>query len=79
MSLYDAAPADCHVRYHPDYQVHAASSTRTYYKQFPTVIQVAQHYFIEAQLLEFFTNGMVFGWYVTGVFVATSYHLPLRF
>jgi hypothetical protein len=45
-----------------NYSVHKATSTRTYYQQFPEVIQVAQHFFIETKLIELFTNGTVFGW-----------------
>jgi hypothetical protein len=58
------SPSDCHFRYYHNYRVHKATSKRMYYGSVPEYIQVAQHYFFEADLLEFFANAMVFGWYV---------------
>ncbi|EDR00638.1 uncharacterized protein LACBIDRAFT_333942 [Laccaria bicolor S238N-H82] len=52
----------CKRRYHHNYIVHNSSNTRTYYGDVPDVIQVAQHFFIESSLLEFFANTKVFGW-----------------
>ncbi|KAJ7085416.1 hypothetical protein B0H15DRAFT_910362 [Mycena belliarum] len=52
----------CNRRYYHNYSVHKQSSLRTYYGGVPSVIQVAQHFFIESALLELFANGMVFGW-----------------
>lgn len=54
----------CYRRYYLNYSVHKESSSRTYYGGVPDCIQVAQHFFIEASLLEFFSNGMAFGWWV---------------
>lgn len=54
----------CNRRYYHNYYVHKQSSTRTYYGGVPDELQVAEHYFVESSLLEFFANGMVFGWSV---------------
>lgn len=54
----------CNRRYYHNYSVYKGLSSRTYYVGVPDVIQVAQHFFIESAVLEFFVNGMVFGWYV---------------
>lgn len=56
---------ECYIRYYHNYSVHKASSLRTYYGGVPDIIQVAEHFFIEAALLEFFVAGKVFGWYVS--------------
>ncbi|KAH6901186.1 hypothetical protein BKA70DRAFT_1114809, partial [Coprinopsis sp. MPI-PUGE-AT-0042] len=52
----------CLRRYHHNYVLHNRSESRTFYPGVPEVIQVAQHFFFEARLLEFFANGKVFGW-----------------
>jgi CxC5 like cysteine cluster associated with KDZ transposases len=54
----------CRRRYYHNYVVHADSAvnSRTYYPGVPDVLQVAEHFFIDASLLEFFANGKVFGW-----------------
>jgi regulation of enolase protein 1 (concanavalin A-like superfamily) len=36
---------------------------RVYYGGVPQFIQVAQHFFMESALLEFFATAKVFGWY----------------
>ncbi|KAJ7104805.1 hypothetical protein C8R44DRAFT_639637, partial [Mycena epipterygia] len=51
----------CNRRYHHNYYVHKQTSLRTYYGGVPDVVQVAQFFFIESALLEFFANNMVFG------------------
>ncbi|KAL4256186.1 hypothetical protein AB1N83_012856 [Pleurotus pulmonarius] len=52
----------CHTRYYHNYSIHKQTLTQTYYGGVPNVIQVAQHYFMEACLLELITTGKVFGW-----------------
>lgn len=56
------ASSGCHRRYYHNFDVHKQSSTRRYYEGVPGVLQAAQHFFIESDLLEFFANGKVFGW-----------------
>ncbi|KAJ8688736.1 hypothetical protein PTI98_013494 [Pleurotus ostreatus] len=51
----------CFTRYHHNYLVHDQTSRRQYYPGVPDTIQVAKHYFIEAQLLELIAVGKVFG------------------
>ncbi len=53
---------ECFTRYHHNYLVHDQTSRRQYYAGVPDIIQVAKHYFIEAQLLELIAVGKVFGW-----------------
>jgi len=53
----------CFRRYHHNYYVEKSASTRTYYDgPPPRVIQVSMHHFIEAGVLELFSNAMLFGW-----------------
>jgi hypothetical protein len=57
----------CSRRYYHEYAVYRLSPTsddylRVYYPGVPEFVQVAEHFFIETQVLEFFANGMVFGW-----------------
>lgn len=54
----------CNRRYYHNYFVHKQGNTRTYYAGVPQYLQVAQHFFIESSVLELFTTGKVFGWYV---------------
>ncbi|EDR03022.1 uncharacterized protein LACBIDRAFT_331992 [Laccaria bicolor S238N-H82] len=67
----------CKRRYHHNYIVHNSSNTRTYYGDVPDVIQVAQHFFIESSLLEFFANTKVFGW-LSSSNCARIYNTSLR-
>lgn len=53
-------PTECKTRYHVNNYIH--NSQRIYYHGVPDVLQVAQHFFIEAALLELFVAGQVFGW-----------------
>ncbi|KAI1785056.1 hypothetical protein LXA43DRAFT_1100746 [Ganoderma leucocontextum] len=52
----------CKTRYHANYYVHERASVRTYYGDVPRQLQIATHYFIEADLCELFTNMMAFSW-----------------
>ena len=52
----------CHQRYHLNYRVHQASSERIYYDGVPEIIQVAQHFFFESALLEYFAISQLFAW-----------------
>lgn len=52
---------DCKVRYHVNYTVCAATSSRVYYMSMPAVVEVAEHAFLDAPLLEWIANSMVFG------------------
>ena len=52
----------CHHQYYLNYQVHKASSERVYYGGVPEIIQVAQHFFFESALLEFFAINQLFTW-----------------
>ncbi|KDQ16589.1 hypothetical protein BOTBODRAFT_106906, partial [Botryobasidium botryosum FD-172 SS1] len=54
----------CLTRYYHDYYVHDHTSIRTYYSGVPDIIQVAQHFFIETRLLQF--------WGTSTLFAATS-------
>lgn len=55
--------SECKRRYHHNYSVDKAGSSRTYYGGAPPpVIQVSTHFFVEADVLEFFGCGMVYGW-----------------
>ncbi|KAI1784804.1 hypothetical protein LXA43DRAFT_901026, partial [Ganoderma leucocontextum] len=54
---------NCNTRYYPDYYLHDRASTRTYYcNTMPSLIQVAQHYFIAADVCEMFANLMTISW-----------------
>ncbi|KDQ11638.1 hypothetical protein BOTBODRAFT_114058 [Botryobasidium botryosum FD-172 SS1] len=54
----------CCTQYYHNYYVHDNASMRTYYTGVPDIIQVAQHFFIETRLLQF--------WGTSTLFAATS-------
>ena len=54
--------AVCHQRYYLNYRVQKSSSERVYYGGVPDIIQVAQHFFFESALLEFFAVSQLFAW-----------------
>ena len=53
---------ECNTRYYPNYYVHSAATTRTYYMNPPTLIQSSQHFYMAADLCELFTTMMVTSW-----------------
>ncbi|KDR68401.1 hypothetical protein GALMADRAFT_231368 [Galerina marginata CBS 339.88] len=52
----------CNTRYYPNYYVHSAATTRTYYTEMPTFIQSSQHFYMAVDLCELFTTMMVTSW-----------------
>ncbi|KIM42532.1 hypothetical protein M413DRAFT_408395 [Hebeloma cylindrosporum] len=74
-SLYCRGPG-CNRRYYHNNFVHDASNTRVYYGGVPQFVQVAQHFFMESALLEFFATAKVFGW-VSAMNCARIYNTTL--
>ncbi|KAF8196942.1 hypothetical protein BJ912DRAFT_846451 [Pholiota molesta] len=52
----------CRKRYYSNYYIDPDTDSRVYYEGVPAYIQVSQHVYMDAPLLEFFATTNVFGW-----------------
>ena len=66
----------CNTNYYPNYYVRARSQVRTYYSGIPDAIQVAEHKYIDRQVLELFNSLTLFAW-TSATNAAHVYHHSL--